>query len=143
MSSCNLGLSWISIKVSVFFQQSLGERFVYLCFPRFSLSIMRESSEKNGDMHIWSNFILAVLYRLIKQFNEIFPSYLWIQKMCTYACKMGTGFRFVKSMLHFHIVFKVNGVQEIQRLSFNFQELIWQILHIQLYLQVEGEFKIM
>lgn len=46
-------------------------------------------------------------------------------------------------MLHFQFVFKVNGVQEIQRLSFNFQELIWQILHIQLYLQVEGEFKIM
>lgn len=49
----------------------------------------------------------------------------------------------MKSMLHFQFVFKVNGVREIQRLSFNFQELIWQILHIQLYLQVEGEFKIM
>lgn len=45
-------------------------------------------------------------------------------------------------MLHFQFVFEVNGVQEIQILSFDFQELIWQILHIQLYLHVEGEFKI-
>lgn len=45
------------------------------------------------------------------------------------------------SVLAFLFVLKVNGVQEIQRLSFIFQELLHQVLPIHTYLQLEGEVK--